>query len=131
MWEPKGLPLWEIGADRLVSAHSRCSPLKRGSSLLGALILMVSIPGLHLGLDQLEDEATAYFPPVATLESSLLLILKDVVTIEDKASFIYTVSGEELAAEIANLNRGSTLPHFQAGGTTIIEGEGEAVSPIC
>ena len=91
---------------------------------------MVSIPGLHLGLDQLEDEATAYFPPVATLESSLLLILKDVVTIEDKASF-YSVSGEELASEIANLNRGSTFPHFQAGGTTIIEGEGEAVSPIC
>jgi hypothetical protein len=32
---------------------------------LGTLILMVSIPELHLGLDQLEDEATAYFPPVA------------------------------------------------------------------
>lgn len=41
------------------------------------------------------------------------------------------MSGEEWAAEIANLNNGSMFPHFQAGGTTIIgEGEGEAASLI-
>jgi len=46
-----GLPL---GAGQLVKTHSRCSPLEVGS----------------IALDQLEDEATAYFTLVATSESS-------------------------------------------------------------
>ena len=35
MWNPRGLPLGEIGAGWLVHAHARGSPLKRGSSFLG------------------------------------------------------------------------------------------------
>ena len=39
MWEPRGLPLGEIGAGQLVHARPRYSPLEGGDSLGGPLIL--------------------------------------------------------------------------------------------
>ena len=73
MWEPRGLSLGEIGASQLVCTHSRCSPLKGGSSLGGPLILVTLVSGLHTDLDQLENKATLYFTLVATSESSFVL----------------------------------------------------------
>ena len=54
MWEPRGLPLGEIGASCLVHAHSSCSPLKGGP-----LILVMPILGLHRDFNQLKNEATS------------------------------------------------------------------------
>ena len=39
------------------------------------LMLVMRILGLHIDLDQLEDEATPQFTPVATTESSLLSLV--------------------------------------------------------
>lgn len=33
LWEPKGLPLREIGECKIVQAHSRCPPLEGGNNL--------------------------------------------------------------------------------------------------
>ena len=57
MWEARGLPLGEIGASPLTFARLRCLPLKGGNIHCGPLILVIRILGLHIDLDQLENEA--------------------------------------------------------------------------
>ena len=39
----------------------------------GPLVLVMPVSGLYVNLDQLENEATPYFTPLATLESSSFL----------------------------------------------------------
>ena len=74
--ETQGLALGEIGARRLVCAHSRCSPLIGGSVFKGPVIILMPILVLHIELDQLENEASLYFIQMATSEASLLFLAR-------------------------------------------------------
>ena len=57
-----------------MQARSRCSPLEGGSSLQAPFDSCdVTFRNYHVEVDELEDEATPQFTPVATSESSLLL----------------------------------------------------------
>ena len=69
VWEPKGLPLGEIGANQLVHAHSRSSPSKGGNSRQRPPNSQMPISGLRIDLDHLGNEATPYFTLMATSES--------------------------------------------------------------
>jgi hypothetical protein len=57
----QGLALGEIFPGQLVFTHSRCSPSKEGSSLLGPSNSHNVFMGLYVDFDQLDNEATPEF----------------------------------------------------------------------
>lgn len=72
MWKPRGLPLGEIDACRLV--HVLGVHLEKEALVFeDTLVLFMPVMELHIEWNQLEDEATLYSTLVATSESSPLL----------------------------------------------------------
>ena len=57
MWEPRGLPLGEIGAT-LSATVQGVHFLKEAVVVKGSLILVIHVSGLHIDLNQLKIEAT-------------------------------------------------------------------------
>jgi hypothetical protein len=53
MWDPRGLPLGEIGASRLVHMFKVFTFKKEAVIIVGLLILVMLISRLHIDVDQL------------------------------------------------------------------------------
>ena len=66
----QGIALWR---DRFRCARLRCSPSDETIVFGGLLILVRHVSKLHIDLDQLENDATPSFTPVATSESTFFL----------------------------------------------------------
>ena len=74
MYKPKGLPLGEIGVNRHVHDLQRCTLSKGRISFWDPWILEMPNLGSHIDLDQLENELTPYFKPMATSELAFFLV---------------------------------------------------------
>ena len=75
MWKPSwGFHSGEIGACQLVCAYSQISPFKGVNSVSGHSNFesWCLFCGLHVALDQLTNEVTPYFTPMATMDSNFL-----------------------------------------------------------
>ena len=73
IWEPRSLPMGEIGDGRLVHARLRCLPLKGGSSLWGPSNCRIAWFGITYRLTLTQKWRNTIITLVATLESSFSL----------------------------------------------------------